>query len=250
MKLITDNNSEYITLQEIAKYCHYSQEYLSLRARQGKLKAVKFGRNWVTKKEWLDEYLQKAEEYNNNFKVKKVSPPKNLPVEPSFPIGVFRPQLIIAIALAVVFIFAGLFFNKENFKIAIDNISSSSQLAEIGKGSGEILKDYFSWIGRSYKNANDFLEEKISQGYKAITQLWRVPEKVEEELTPKPTGEGLVVIPSTEKDEETVKKIKESFSDEVKVEIKDKTSGIIIPIFKKGEGEKYLYILVPISYEQ
>jgi len=45
-----------ISLQEAAKLCSYSQEYLSLRARQGKLKAVKLGRNWVTTQEWLREY--------------------------------------------------------------------------------------------------------------------------------------------------------------------------------------------------
>jgi hypothetical protein len=56
-----------------------------------------------------------------------------------------------------------------------------------------------------------------------------------------------VVIPSTEKDEEVVKKIKESFSDEIKVEPKDETSGIIIPVFREREGEKYLYILVPVK---
>ncbi|HNV97132.1 MAG TPA: hypothetical protein PKL13_02320, partial [bacterium] len=46
----------YITLAEATKYCSYSQEYLSLRARQGKLKSVKIGRNWKTKKEWVEEY--------------------------------------------------------------------------------------------------------------------------------------------------------------------------------------------------
>ncbi|MCK4355316.1 hypothetical protein KAW43_03180 [Candidatus Parcubacteria bacterium] len=54
------NNSTqegYISLTEATKYCDYTQEYLSLRARQGKLKAVKFGRNWVTKKEWVQEYF-------------------------------------------------------------------------------------------------------------------------------------------------------------------------------------------------
>ena len=50
---------KYISLQEATKFCNYTQEYLSLRVRQGKLKAVKFGRNWVTKKEWLEEYLNK-----------------------------------------------------------------------------------------------------------------------------------------------------------------------------------------------
>lgn len=59
-------NSEYISLQEAAKYCNYSQEYLSLRARRGKLKAVKFGRNWVTKKEWLEEYLEKINSVLSN----------------------------------------------------------------------------------------------------------------------------------------------------------------------------------------
>lgn len=47
----------YISLQQATKFCNYSQEYLSLRARQGKLKSLKLGRNWVTTKEWLEEYL-------------------------------------------------------------------------------------------------------------------------------------------------------------------------------------------------
>jgi len=52
-----DNN--YISLAKAAEICNYSQEYLSLRARQGKLKAVKMGRNWFTTQEWLDEYVSK-----------------------------------------------------------------------------------------------------------------------------------------------------------------------------------------------
>ena len=85
----------YISLQEATKFCSYSQEYLSLRARQGKLKAIKFGRNWVTKKEWLEEYLQSVDEYKKNLEAKKIAlprrkgealsfevlPPENLPVE-------------------------------------------------------------------------------------------------------------------------------------------------------------------------
>ena len=47
----------FISLAEAAQYCTYSQEYLSLRARQGILRAQKFGRNWYTKREWLEEYV-------------------------------------------------------------------------------------------------------------------------------------------------------------------------------------------------
>ena len=46
----------YISLKEATKYCPYSSDYLKLRARQGKLKAVKMGRNWFTTREWLTMY--------------------------------------------------------------------------------------------------------------------------------------------------------------------------------------------------
>ena len=51
-------NLEYISLKEATKFCKYSQDYLKLRSRQGKLRAVKIGRNWLTKKEWIEEYLK------------------------------------------------------------------------------------------------------------------------------------------------------------------------------------------------
>ncbi|MFH1643349.1 MAG: hypothetical protein ABH967_01785, partial [Patescibacteria group bacterium] len=74
----------YISLAEAAEDCKYSQEYLSLRARQGKLKAVKFGRNWVTKKEWLEEYLNVNEKKKINDKPTTTLAPENLPIETSF----------------------------------------------------------------------------------------------------------------------------------------------------------------------
>ncbi|MEA3453261.1 MAG: hypothetical protein U9Q96_02935, partial [Patescibacteria group bacterium] len=67
------DKKEYISLAEAAENFPYSQEYLSLRARQGKLKAIKLGRNWATKKEWLEEYLLKAQNYREelNQKIKE-----------------------------------------------------------------------------------------------------------------------------------------------------------------------------------
>ena len=44
---------------EASKLCSYSQEYLSLLARRGKIVAKKIGRNWFVAKSALDEYLQK-----------------------------------------------------------------------------------------------------------------------------------------------------------------------------------------------
>src|SRR3989344_179792 len=56
----------YISLADASKSCSYSQDYLSLRARQGKLKAIKDGRNWVTSKAWLEEYINKYKYSDNN----------------------------------------------------------------------------------------------------------------------------------------------------------------------------------------
>ncbi len=50
------NSNEYLTLTEAAKTSKYSQEYLSLLARTGKIGAIKFGRNWKITKEALEEY--------------------------------------------------------------------------------------------------------------------------------------------------------------------------------------------------
>src|SRR3989338_8484785 len=57
--ILADSENKYISLAEASELCEYSQEYLSLRARQGKLKAVKLGRNWVTTKEWLNDYINR-----------------------------------------------------------------------------------------------------------------------------------------------------------------------------------------------
>lgn len=50
-------NSKLISMSEAAKVSPYEQEYLSLLARRGELKAEKVGRNWFTTVDWLNEYI-------------------------------------------------------------------------------------------------------------------------------------------------------------------------------------------------
>ena len=54
-------------MSEAAKLCSYDQEYLSLLARKGELKAEKIGRNWYTTVEWLNDYI-KAKKPNEIIK--------------------------------------------------------------------------------------------------------------------------------------------------------------------------------------
>src|SRR3989344_7706086 len=52
------DNDKYISLAHASKNTPYSQEYLSLLARKGKLHSKKIGRNWFTTQESLNAYLQ------------------------------------------------------------------------------------------------------------------------------------------------------------------------------------------------
>lgn len=53
-----EGEQELIPLSELAEDSPYSQEYLSLRARQGILDAVKLGRTWHSTKRSLEEYIE------------------------------------------------------------------------------------------------------------------------------------------------------------------------------------------------
>jgi len=50
-------DQKYLPLREVFKGTPYSQEYLSLLARRGKIEAVKFGRNWFTSNEAVKRYI-------------------------------------------------------------------------------------------------------------------------------------------------------------------------------------------------
>lgn len=52
-----DDKEDFIPLSEAAKISPYSQEYLSLLARKGKLESIKIKRNWVTTRKALKEYI-------------------------------------------------------------------------------------------------------------------------------------------------------------------------------------------------
>lgn len=67
IKETKDNRDKYVSLAEGAEYSGYSQDYLRFRIRQGKLRGAKIGRNWLTAKEWLDEYLEKVAEYKEGI---------------------------------------------------------------------------------------------------------------------------------------------------------------------------------------
>jgi len=183
-------SENYISLQEATKYCEYSQEYLSLRARQKKLKAIKLGRNWVTTEKWLKEYLKKINDYKETLKFEKKvkvvvgnKPPNNLPIgdfqlvpirSVSYRINVFLDNVMassrvrsgLAFGLALLLIISGSIYGKESFKQVAQDIKDI-----------EILQDYAEWVGQGIKMTPGFAEigsvvdEIAKEGEKEITEI-------------------------------------------------------------------------------
>ena len=55
---ISKKREKFFTLREASMVCPYSQKYLNLLARQGKLEAHKERRNWLTTKEAIERYVK------------------------------------------------------------------------------------------------------------------------------------------------------------------------------------------------
>lgn len=79
-KIIGENGREetyFLTLLQAAKISGYTPEHLNLLCRKGKLRGKKFGRNWHTTREWLNEFLYlsksgRREKYKRRKNKKKI----------------------------------------------------------------------------------------------------------------------------------------------------------------------------------
>lgn len=89
--------TKFIPLSKAAKEIGRTSEHLNLLVRQGKLKAEKLGRNWYTKKEWVDEFFSSKKKPEKKKQLKSKSPSdllKNLPLaaKASFSEKVFQAE--------------------------------------------------------------------------------------------------------------------------------------------------------------
>lgn len=146
LNLIAKESKKYISLQEAAEYSEiYSQGYLSLRARQGKLKAVKLGRNWVTTKAWVSEYVNsesnvKASELSKNSfsKIKKANPADN--------------SIGLACSLAGCLVLAGFALGFSGYNISNNLSNNLKKVGGLGVEFGSFTADkslqFFNKTGR------------------------------------------------------------------------------------------------------
>ena len=275
-------SQEYITLSQAATRCPYSQEYLSLRARQGKLKAAKIGCKWFTTSEWLQEYAEKTEVYKKHVFEARLqtpsNPPTNLPIfvseidaaedptpEEMEQRKTFQRKAGFAIAFAMVLLAAnfGMFQGRQEVARVAEYVSPAViqatdkveyELIGVGFETGEQIEATLNSFARQFYAGG---VGEIARGYFGWLKnlLFQDRFVVNDKSTPPPPAApgspqndtGLVVVPSGQDTAQLLSQVKQSFSDEVKVTPYDEESGIITPVFRHRTGEDYLYILVPLQ---
>ncbi len=174
---------KHISLSEAAKYSgRYSQDYLSLRARQGKLKAIKIGRNWVTKKEWVGEYLKQIEDFKNKKAIKK---PERTSVQkaqrtaeickietpPSKPVPVrLGPPRALAVMVALVFVLGslGVIIGYPYYGPALKSVGSfvAEDIPEAAADMGDKLCRYVNQDIGAFQKFSQELPQNIRSNVK------------------------------------------------------------------------------------
>lgn len=260
--------NNFLTLKETAKIYGYTQHHLGLLCRQGKLKNKRTGKNWFTTKEWIDEYLLGLQEYykngdfhytNSAAKIKieaqkaEVEKKEEAPilVEPRRPF--LRPGFKFALGLSIILLIFS-FFRNNDIKLSPPRYFNGDEIvSSLGINFSSVWKEVrseFESLGNQIKSYAQGLGRKIKLAFYAKyfgkEERQKISEAEPGDFEEPKVRDGLVVIPGA-KDEDRIKTIKESFSDEIIVKPDDEIgdSGIIQPIFKKIKGEEYIYVMVP-----
>lgn len=69
---MNQEEGKFIPLQDAAKQLGTSRDYLNVLVHRGKLKAQKMGRNWVTTRQWVDEYLAEKNRGDSELELEKL----------------------------------------------------------------------------------------------------------------------------------------------------------------------------------
>jgi hypothetical protein len=148
-KKSTASEEKYIPLSEAAKYTPYSAEYLSLRARQGKLRAIKIGKIWVTKREWVEEYVRKYQ-----GKEETVKSPTSF-----FQLPTSKLRFEILFAFALVLFIASFALAKDSLKSLVNDFVPV--LKEVGEdfviGANSQIKNLNSQLAKASENFKNTL---------------------------------------------------------------------------------------------
>lgn len=221
----------YLSSSLVASKFGYSLDYVSRLAREGRVEATRVGKKWFVEPSSVGRFIEESK-----LKKAKVSAELSATRKRELKNGessnaVFferselRPRKNIALALAgssmvmVAGLFAGVLYNP-HITIFSEWNSSTIQL-----GAPQVVVSTDEKLVEQAKNINYFDSRFVSNS---------------------PTA-GMVVFSGTTT-ADTEKKVKRSFSDEVKIQFMSSSTGRVTPLFRGGKSEgEYNFVVVPLK---
>lgn len=219
----------FISLAEAAKITNYSQDYISLLCRQGKLKAQKLGRNWVTTKEWVQSYVDnsngtgasiiqvkiksdKIEDFIKRVEKTKVVAVESIKKEGFYGRSVLEFALFCFFSILIIgnfYAFAFYSYTEELTASVVSAQSYVSHVIEVGEVAG---------VSTTKENSQETESAEALAGYSIIEIRSDISGMTKEDL---------------------IKKIQEDFSEEIDAEIFD---GYAVVFYKSNPERKFLYV--------
>lgn len=267
----------YISARRAALIINYAQDYVGQLCRAGKLDCRMVGRSWFVTEESLLAHraaaiepksteimkvveekieekkievvaVEEAKEAVSEFKYEAEKAPllpalgKKVPLDfaipknassivfPSFHFDARRAYAANAVFMTL--FVASLGMSALIYSSSLNVPSSANSQASVASATRDIVDTVMGKItGISSRFASQFVASKDSP---------TEPEKLN----------GLGIVPSTspEADEMEKERIRNSFSDEVIINTDmSGTAGVITPVFRKTNGDDFVYVLVPVK---
>lgn len=267
----------FVSAKRAAEVSGYASDYVGQLCRAGKLECKMVGRAWFITEESLRRHqlsvlqniqdevsvsvpTQKKEDtFVFEVPVTAIEKPAPAEVQTASPAIVGRVSFVpqpfaLPYSISQAYLFAPTFSKKE------DSVFSFP-FFKISVGFGVFMIAFFfmfqSLIVPGGFSAPRFLSSEAVASAASVSQefvekvfsFFNKPTSVVKTDSTQPEFNGLAVAPasgSIEGDETIKQRIKDSFSDEVQVQLDDSgTSGIVTPVFKRGKGDDFIYVLVP-----
>lgn len=217
----------------VANRFGYTIDYVSRLAREGRVQATQVGRKWFVEASSVERFVEES-------KVKKIQQNAKLSSERKIE------------QMSSVSVVGGLAQSVKTEPLRKLNIATalagSSMVLAAGLLVGVLFNPHVSTLLRGESS-----NIQVGAPVVSVTQKLKADENVvnskafDERFKRTEPVAGMIVF--TEDEEElTIEKVKQSFSDEVNVELTSVNSGVVTPVFRNSKlGDTFQFITVPLS---
>ena len=226
---LTIDGKEYISAISAGKRFGYTKDYILLLIKNGKIEGQKIGHKWYVHPTSAEDHFETAKKHHE-FQRQQMSLDRKAELAEKTHTKIqshVRTAMVETLAIVVI----GLSLGVTGY------FSTGTQIATVKSSDTPYLENVaLAWYSIF---SNDSEETYVINTIENEAQ-------VSSETV---VQEGLIILPENDDTENSIQKIKESFSDSVVVaaDPNDSQTGIVTPVFKNATDEEYRFLMVPVT---